>query len=87
MSKFDPKDIQRHIREDTRRKPPPDENRIKEARDLNAKNSELLANATWEEIDRQLNLVGLKSGMPDYERIRQKWKDVQREIQRRLRSF
>ncbi|MCI0428509.1 MAG: hypothetical protein L0Z46_10885 [Nitrospiraceae bacterium] len=88
MSKFSSKDIQKQYREEVRRKTPIDEDKLREAAELQRVNREWLAAAAWEDIEVKISAAGLLPGSPEYEEIRSLWKSVQQDIhQKRKQPF
>jgi hypothetical protein len=86
MSKFSSKDIQRHVRQEASRKTPLDEDKIREAHELDCAHMQRLMNATWEEVEEKLSGIGLLPGTPGHAQMRVVWNDFHRELQKKRRS-
>lgn len=78
MSKVTKKEIEEHIKEEISRKTPQDKERIREARELNRRHKQWLAEASWKEIEGKISEAGLLPGMAGYEEIRKLYQQVQR---------
>ena len=87
MSKFTAKEIQLHVREETKRKTPLDENKIREARELTLAHAEWLMNATWEQVEEKISEIGLQPGTPGHAQMRTLWNDFHRELQEKRKKL
>lgn len=87
MSKFTAREIKLHVREETKRKTPLDENKIKEAQELDRAHMEWLMQATWNEVEERLIEIGLQRGTPGHAQMRALWNDFHRELQKKRKKF
>lgn len=88
MSKFSSREIQQHVRQETSRKTPIDQDKLRETAKLQQDHREWLAMATWSDIEAKISEIGLLPGSPGYEEIHLLWKKVQQDIyQKRKRPF
>ncbi|QOJ35789.1 MAG: hypothetical protein HRU82_12940 [Nitrospira sp.] len=86
MSKFTPKEIQQHVRDEARRKTPVDENKVKEAQALDRAHMEWLMNATWTEVQERLSAIGHLPGTPVSAQMRMLWNDFHRTLQKKRKK-
>lgn len=86
MGKFTAKEIQYHVRQEVSRKTPIDENRAREARELDNFHKEWLAKATWREVEQRISVLGLFPGSEGYERARAAWTEYQRDLQKKIKG-
>jgi hypothetical protein len=74
-------DIERIRREDEqrgKRRPPPDEGKLKEQREREREHKILLRSMDRQQFEKAIRALGLKPGMPEYEELVQAWRQYQK---------
>ncbi|MEK6761288.1 MAG: hypothetical protein AABY96_01125 [Nitrospirota bacterium] len=87
MSKFTSREIQLHVRNETKKKTPLDETKLRESRELDRAHMEWLLCATWDEVKERISEIGLQPGTPGYAQMRVLWNDFHRELQKKRKKF
>jgi hypothetical protein len=86
VGKFTKKEIQQYVAQEVRRKTPIDEEKLLEAKQLDKFNAEMMARATWKEVELRLSALEVLPGSQKYEKARIAWREYQLYLQEKLKG-